>query len=93
MGPPRPGPLLTADSSFPFIPILAQKSTASPLPPLAALYQAVRDPLNDPTEMEKVLKAVLGAGKPIALLHEPFVGLRAMTESEADQFFGRTPEV
>jgi hypothetical protein len=84
--------LLTADSSFPFIPILAQKSTGSPLP-LAALYQAVRDPLNDPAEMEKVLRAFLGAGKPIALLHEPFVGLRAMTESEADQFFGRTPEV
>src|SRR5262249_50540147 len=83
----------TTDSSFPFIPILAQKSTASALPPFAALYQAVRDPLNDPAEMEKLIRAVLGPGEPVALLDEPFVGLRAMTESEADRFFGRTAEV
>src|SRR6516164_2199992 len=83
----------TADRSFPFIPILAQKSTASALPPFAALYQAVRDPLNDPAEMEKLLKAVLGPGGPVAILDEPFVGLRAMTESDADRFFGRTAEI
>jgi hypothetical protein len=83
----------TTDRSFPFIPILAQKSTPSALPPFAALYQAVRDPLNDPAEMEKLLKAVLGPGERVALLDEPFVGLRAMTESEADRFFGRTAEV
>jgi energy-coupling factor transporter ATP-binding protein EcfA2 len=83
----------TADRSFPFIPILAQKSTASALPPFAALYQAVRDPLNDPAQMEKLLTAVLGRGEPVALLEEPFVGLRAMTESEADRFFGRTAEI
>jgi hypothetical protein len=83
----------TADRSFPFIPILAQKSTASALPPFAALYQAVRDPLNDSAEMDKLLTAVLGPSEPFALLDEPFVGLRAMTESEADRFFGRTAEV
>ena len=83
----------TTDSSFPFIPILAQKSTASALPPFAALYQAVRDPLNDPAEMEKLIRAVLGPGESVALLDEPFVGLRAMTEAEADRFFGRAAEV
>jgi hypothetical protein len=82
-----------ADSSFPFIPILAQKSTGSALPPFAGLYHAVRDPLNDPAEMEKLLKAVLGPGGPVAILGEPFVGLRAMTESDADRFFGRTMEI
>jgi hypothetical protein len=81
-----------ADGSFPFIPILAQKSTASALPPFAALYQTVRDPLNDPAEMEKLVAAVLGPGQPVALIEEPFVGLRAMNESEADRFFGRTAE-
>jgi WD40 repeat protein len=83
----------TADRSFPFIPILAQKSTASALPPFASLYQAVRDPLNEPAEMEKLLKAVLGPGGPVAILEEPFVGLRAMAESDADRFFGRATEV
>ena len=83
----------TADNSFPFIPILAQKSTASALPPFAALYQAVRDPLHDPGEMEKLIKAVLGSRESVALLDEPFVGLRAMTELEADRFFGRATEI
>jgi hypothetical protein len=57
------------------------------------LYQAVREPLHDPAEMEKLLKAALGPGGPVAILEEPFVGLRAMTESDADRFFGRTTEI
>jgi hypothetical protein len=80
----------TTDKSFPFIPILAQKSTAAALPPFAALYQAVRDPLNDPAEMEKFLKAILEPRGPVVILDEPFVGLRAMTEADAARFFGRT---
>ena len=84
----------TTDKSFPFIPILAQKSTASALPlPFAALYQAVRDPLNDPAEMEKFLKAILEPRGPVVILDEPFVGLRAMTEADASRFFGRTVEI
>jgi tetratricopeptide (TPR) repeat protein len=83
----------TTDRSFPFIPILAQKSTASALPPFAALYQAVRDPLNDPAEMEKFLKAVLEPRGPVVILDEPFVGLRAMTEADAARFFGRSAEI
>jgi TIR domain len=83
----------TGDNSFPFVPILAQKSTPSALPPFAALYQAVRDPLNDPAEMEKLLKAILQPRGPVVILEEPFVGLRAMTESDAARFFGRTAEV
>jgi hypothetical protein len=83
----------TTNKSFPFIPILAQKSTAAALPPFAALYQAVREPLNDPAEMEKLLKAILEPRGPVVILDEPFVGLRAMTEADAARFFGRTAEI
>src|SRR5262245_54004272 len=83
----------TTDKSFPFIPILAQKSTAAALPPFAALYQAVRDPLNDPAEMEKFLKAIVEPRGPVVILDEPFVGLRAMTEADAARFFGRAAEI
>jgi hypothetical protein len=83
----------TGDSSFPFIPVLAQTASSSALPPFAALYQAVRDPLNCPAEMEKLLKAILGPRGPVVILEEPYVGLRAMTESDAARFFGRATEV
>jgi WD40 repeat protein len=83
----------TTDHSVPFIPILAEKTTPSALPPFAALYQGIRDPLNDPAELDKLLEAVLGSRAPVAILDEPFVGLRAMTESDAERFFGRTAEL
>ena len=80
---------------YPFIPILADGSKSSALPPFARQYQSVRDPLNDPDEMAKLVAAVLGRDgthTPV-LTNEPFVGLRAMTEAESDRFFGRKDEV
>ncbi|PWB89809.1 hypothetical protein C5688_13280 [Methylocystis sp. MitZ-2018] len=82
----------TADASFPFIPILAKESVgSSALPPFARQYHAARDPLNDPDEFEKFLRAILGygAGAPVVTTNTPFVGLRPMDEDWADRFFGR----
>ncbi|MFB9982644.1 TIR domain-containing protein [Mesorhizobium kowhaii] len=83
---------------FPFIPVLAAKISSSGLPPFAAQYHAVRDPLCDPAEMTKLLTSVLGGQDraidwKIKLLAEPFIGLRAMTEADADRFFGRKAEL
>jgi WD40 repeat protein len=85
-----------ADGSFPFIPILAKESVgSSALPPFARQYHAARDPLNDPEEFEKFVKAILGqsAGAPIVTTDTPFVGLRPMDEDWADRFFGRDEEI
>ena len=80
-------------SSFPFIPILAQKVLPEALPPFAWQYHAARDPLNDVAELSKIVEAALGNGAAVKVLDEPFVGLRAMTEADADRFFGRRDEV
>ena len=55
----------------------------------------MRDPLGKGEELGKLLKAVLKAewDKSVKLIDEPFVGLRAMREEEADRFFGREAEV
>jgi WD40 repeat protein len=83
------------DKDFLFIPALAAKIGANALPPFAQLYQGVLDPLGDGDGFERLLKAVLKADwdKAIRLNDEPFVGLRAMREKEADRFFGRDAEV
>jgi hypothetical protein len=49
-------------SSFPFIPIIAKESEGSnALPAFARRYhRGVRDPLNDPTELAKLIKAATG---------------------------------
>jgi hypothetical protein len=51
----------------------------------------VRDLLHNADERAKLLKAVLALEWDAApkLIDEPFVGLRAMREEEADRFFGR----
>jgi hypothetical protein len=43
----------------------------------------------DSSEMGKLLKAILGPRGSVVILEEPYVGLRAMTESDAARFFGR----
>ena len=68
---------------------------AAALPPFAQQYQGVHDPLNNPEEFAKLLRAVLGRSpteKAVAL-ENPFVGLKSMTEADADRFFGRNKEV
>ena len=85
----KPNPLL-------FIPALDEKSGGSnALPPFAKRYQGVRDPLGNGEELGKLLKAVLGIewDASVGLIEEPFVGLRAMREEEADRFFGRDAEI
>ena len=84
----------TGKNDFPFIPILAPESAGSTaLPPFAAQYHGVRDPLGDEKALAALIKAALGGGtdKPV-LTDQPFIGLRAMTEEWSDRFFGREKE-
>jgi TIR domain len=88
----------TGDGAIPFIPILAHSvayDAVANLPAFVQQHQGVTDPLNNPTELAKLVTAVLGRfnERPAMLTDEPFVGLRAMTEREADRFFGREAEV
>jgi WD40 repeat protein len=86
----------TGAPDYPFIPILAKECSGSTaLPPFARQYQAVLDPLNDPEEFAKLLRAVLrrSPGEKAIALDSPFVGLKAMTEADADRFFGRNEEI
>ena len=65
------------------------------MPPFAQQYQGVHDPLNNPEEFAKLLRAVLGRSpseKAVAL-ENPFVGLKSMTEADSDRFFGRNEEI
>jgi tetratricopeptide (TPR) repeat protein len=92
----------TGDKTYPFIPVFAAGATSSSLPPFARQFHGVRNPLDDEKELAKLLRAVLGdaagedrAGQqqPARLTGPPFVGLRAMTEADADRFFGREDEL
>jgi WD40 repeat protein len=81
---------------YPFIPILAKEcSGVAALPPFARQYQGVHDPLNDPEQFAKLLHAVLrrSPSERAIALDSPFVGLKAMTEADADRFFGRNEEI
>jgi WD40 repeat protein len=86
----------TGAPDYPFIPILAKECSGfTALPPFARQYQGVYDPLNDPEEFAKLLRAVLrrSPGEKAIALESPFVGLKAMTEADADRFFGRNGEI
>jgi hypothetical protein len=85
----------TTSPEFPFIPIIAKESAGSnALPAFARRYQGVLDPLNDSTELAKLIKAATGDwDREVILTDEPFVGLRAMDESWANRFCGRKAEV
>jgi hypothetical protein len=83
-------------ADYPFIPILSRECAgAAALPPFAQAYQGVHDPLNEPAEFAKLLRAVLGLspGEKAVALENPFVGLKSMTEADADRFFGRNEEI
>jgi len=86
----------TGTADYPFIPILPREcADAAALPPFAQQYQGVHDPLDNPDEFAKLLRAVLGRSpseKAVAL-ENPFVGLKSMTEADADRFFGRNEEI
>jgi WD40 repeat protein len=86
----------TGAADYPFIPVLSGECAgAAALPPFAQQYQGVHDPLNNPEEFAKLLRAVLGRspGEKAVALENPFVGLKSMTEADADRFFGRNEEI
>ena len=94
----------TEERNYPFIPVLTTPNLASTLPQFARQFQGVHTPIEDEKELGKLLRTVLnGAGdltadepgkrRPVKLTDSPFVGLRAMTEADADLFFGREAEV
>ena len=84
------------DKDFQFVPILAKDSPdLAALPGFAKLYQAVRDPLNDPVELQKLVATLLRTSDAarVKVIAEPFVGLRSMDEEDAHLFFGRADEL
>jgi hypothetical protein len=89
----------TEDRTYPFIPVLSRPDLYSSLPPFARQFQGAKTPLEDEQELGKLLRAILdganalGQRHPVKLTDTPFVGLRAITEAEADLFFGREAEV
>jgi hypothetical protein len=92
----------TSERSYPFIPVFASQDSLSSLPPFASQFHAVHDPIQNETELAKLLRTVLGspedqdgAGRrrQVKLTDSPFVGLRAMTEADSDLFFGREDEL
>jgi adenylate cyclase len=85
----------TATPDYPFIPILAKECSGSAaLPLFARQFHGVHDPLNDSEEFAKLLRAVLrrSSSERTIVLDGPCVGLKAMTEADADRFFGRDEE-
>jgi TIR domain/Novel STAND NTPase 1 len=93
----------TEEKNYPFIPVLASANLSSSLPPFARQFQGVHDPIKNEIELGKLLQTVLcsgpgdrdraGSRRPVRLTDSPFVGLRAMTEADADLFFGREAEL
>jgi TIR domain len=93
----------TDDKTYPFIPVFMSHDSLSSLPPFASQFHGVHNPINNETELGKLLRTVLGdgpgdqdgIGKPrsVRLTGSPFVGLRAMTEADSDRFFGREDEL
>ena len=86
----------TGAQAIPFIPILGGPAVESAaLPPFAQQFQGVRDPLGKDGELARLVKAALSRAETrnVILTTDPFVGLRAMTEAEADRFFGRDDEI
>ncbi len=80
---------------FRFVPVFARDpSAADGLPTFARQYQGVIDPLGDPGAMQALLAAVTSQEPAkVQLVDEPFVGPEAMTEAQADLFFGRSNEI
>ena len=86
----------TGQNAISFIPVLAKDSGGGKaLPAFAAQHHAVRDPLNNADEFQKLLGAITGTIKAkTKTLDEPYVGLRAMNEEEdALRFYGREREI
>lgn len=85
----------TGENSIPFIPIRASQDIDwDALPPFARQFHGVTDPLKDNDALEQLISAALSQPDRRAVLtDEPFVGLRAMGEAEADRFFGRGEEI
>lgn len=83
----------TGDQPIPFIPALAPGIKSGSLPPFARQHQSVRDPLGNPDALLELIRAILGDQSVTQVVERPFVGLRAMEESDAFLFFGREAEI
>lgn len=84
----------TTSPDFPFIPAIAPGAKVTDLPPFAQRFQCVFDPLGSSEQLARLVRTALGEEKrqPVALISEPFVGLRAMRLHDASLFFGRASE-
>ena len=85
----------TKGEQFPFIPILSVDATgAADLPGFSRQYQSVSDVESDAEQFSRLIRAALGTDRTteIHLVDEPFLGLRAFTESDSHLFFGREKE-
>ena len=87
----------TSEKNYPFIPVFVSQDSLSTLPPFASQFHGVHDPIKNEEELSKLLRIMLGGladqdgtGKrrPVKLTDSLFVGLRAMTEADADLFPG-----
>lgn len=85
----------TGPNAIAFLPIRDSESIDwDALPPFARQFHGVTDPIGDEAALAALIAAVTGnTRKRVAVIDEPFVGLRAMDEVEADRFFGRDDEV
>jgi TIR domain len=86
------------DKTFVFVPIVdAKAANLKALPAFAKEYTAIRDPLNNEEALASLIGAAIGSFLPnarrVAVVDRPFVGLKTMTEAEADLFFGREEEI
>lgn len=78
------------------IPVFAEaEPNLNRYPGFLTQFHGVRDVLQDPAELAKLVKAAAGLerDRPVRLVDEPFVGLRAFEERDNQLFFGREQEI
>jgi TIR domain len=84
------------DKSFALVPVIADHGTASGLPFLRRLNWIVAADIADDKTLHRILAALAGEDSalvsPLWKLVHPYRGLEAMTEANADYFFGRAAE-
>ena len=84
------------DKSFALVPVIADRSTASGLPFLRRLNWVLAADTADDKTLHRILAALAGEDPALVLplwkLVHPYRGLEAMTEANADYFFGRVAE-
>lgn len=82
------------EGEYPFIPIISKEAqSCSSLPGFVKQFHAIKDPLNNPDELQKLISTILEEPKSLApLVTDPFVGLRAFSKNDSHLFYGREKE-